>query len=209
MTWMNDSEKSPASNSQTDICSVPDLEHLRHHYDNADGFCREVQSFIQEAGVPAINELRYAGYHLLHALTNDSEPAEDQITKAVNHCKRASYEAAEAGIITCLIKISIFKDDYKRVVISDVVDDWHEILRDCEKCKSELATSREKGDDRSGDFDIHMDAFRLLRDHCAILDASRDDMNKKIRKEQSNQRRFVFNVSVAIIGIIVAIIALF
>jgi len=38
---------------------------LREEYDLADAFDKEVQSFVDEAGIPAINELRYAGYHLL------------------------------------------------------------------------------------------------------------------------------------------------
>lgn len=77
---------------------MPDLQELRRLYETADGFAREVGEFRSEVPIPAHNELRYAGHHLLQSLDNDGTVAdEDQLRKARNHCERAMYEAAEAG----------------------------------------------------------------------------------------------------------------
>ena len=161
---------------------------------------------MEEAGIPAMNELRYAGYHLLHALTDDSEPVSEQMTKAINHCKRAAYEAAEAGQLSCLKKVSIFKNDYKSVVVSEVVPDWSQILADCDKFKSGISGARSQGDEKINYFRIHMNAFGTLKEICVRLDHAREDLNKKMQNSISSQRRFVVTTSLTILAIAVAIL---
>lgn len=202
MDGSSESGKSGSPANQNPV-GAERLTELREHYDTADAFCKEVQTFLEEAGIPAINELRYAGYHLLYALSDDSEPPDDQMIKAINHCKRASYEAAEAGIVTCLDQINRFKGDFSAVSITDVVGSWIEILTECDQCKERLTLSREKGDDRAADYSEHMEAFRKLTKHCSLLEQSRSELNKKIETSREEQRRFVIIVGLTVLGILV------
>lgn len=48
--------------------ALEDYRRLRDEYDTADKVMKEVRAFVDEAGIPAINELRYAGYHLLNTI---------------------------------------------------------------------------------------------------------------------------------------------
>lgn len=182
-----------------------DLSDLRVEFDQADEFTRKVQAFKKKASVPAQNELRNAGYHILYAISDKESSTDDQLIKAINHCRRASYEAAEAGVIACLILINVFKDDYKDVVISEVVPNWSDILVSCKDCQDKLSASRQKGDDRSVDYKIHMEAFDQLSKYCILLDAARDDLNKKIKIQVSGSRRFIINCSLVICTIVVSI----
>ena len=82
---------------------MPDIRELRDLYETADVFAREVSELRSEVPIPAHNELRYAGHHLLQSINDEGEVAdEDLFRKAKNHCERAMYEAAEAGIMHIL-----------------------------------------------------------------------------------------------------------
>lgn len=183
------------------------VEHLQAEYDKADNLVRRVQDFRRRAGIPAINELRYAGYHLVSALSaNDEQGKESHLVSAINHCRRASYEAAEAGVMTALDRIMIFKEDYRLVTITDCIPGWIEILDQCDQCKHALARSRNKGDDRSEDHEIHMDAFDELVTICRRLDVAREELNKKIIVQTTEARRFFLMAALAVGAIVVSLI---
>ena len=130
--------------------ALEDYRRLRDEYDTADKVLSEVQAFVDEAGVPAINELRYAGYHLLNTIipANGEGPPHEELTRAVNHCKRATYEASEMGLLTAFDKVTAFKATYEQVVVSQVVNDWQEILTKCDIYRDEITAARRTEDDR-------------------------------------------------------------
>ncbi len=184
----------------------PNLANFREAHGRADAFCREVQGFVEELGIPAVNEMRYAGYHLLAALTDDGSLASpDELTKAINHANRACYEASEAGILYALDQISIFKDDYSTVVIGETVPAYHAILRDADTALAKVTQERSYGDDRLADHCDLMEKFKLLKAHCETSDLGRDEMNKRVRKDSQDGRRFVVGTIIAA-GILLAAI---
>ena len=77
----------------------PSISELTESYDTADRFTRDVAQFRSAVAVPANNELRYAGHHLLQALDGQEQVTKPEgLRKAKNHCERAMYDAAQAGI---------------------------------------------------------------------------------------------------------------
>lgn len=95
------------------------LTRLRAAFNEAEGFAREVGELRSNVPVPAYNQLRYAGYHLLKALDDDAQVVnEPEINKAVGHCERAMYDAAEAGIIQALRELAAFRYEYRFLNIS-------------------------------------------------------------------------------------------
>ena len=79
-----------------------------------------------EVAIPATNELRYAGHHLLQSINEDGMVHDEEyLRKAKSHCERAMYEAAEAGIMSALEQINDFRKDYKDIVVSEVVIQLH------------------------------------------------------------------------------------
>ena len=146
------------------------ISDLRTLYDTADGFSREVAEFRAEIVIPAYNELRYAGHHLLQAIDDSgSISSNEQLRRAVSHCERAMYEAAEAGIISMLDSIDQFRKDYENIVVKDVVDDYPSIVVPASSCRPErrqglLARGRSDQMSSSERASCYMQTSRQLRD---------------------------------------------
>lgn len=201
--------RSTTATKTSDLSMVrDDFSRLRSEYDIADKVMKDVQAFVEEAGIPAINELRYAGYHLLNAVSPlDAEASSsDELTRAVNHCKRATYEASEAGLLTAFGKISEFKADYQQVVVSSVVQDWTEILTKCDSYRDRITEARQTGVDRTIDHTKFRDAFLDLVAVCRRLDHARDELNKQIQQKQVDARRFIVTTVLAVLGVLITLV---
>lgn len=181
----------------------PDLSEIRAAYEAADLLCREVQAFVDEAGIPAINEMRYAGHHLMSALGNDgSLENPDNLTKAHNHVQRACYEACEAGILFALDRIRIFKDQYQTIVVTDVLSGYPEILKTSQDALKRVSVARAAGRNRNSDHSELIDLFRKLAGHCRDLDLARPELNKVVAKERRDTRRFIIATTLSILAIV-------
>lgn len=196
------------SNSKIELTPLQrtKIKALHELFDQADVLVKEVEDFIGEAGIPALNEMRYAGYHLAHSiLLQECKFCDDQITSAINHCKRACYEASEAGIVVALLQFDEFRTEYKNVVVSDIVTDWVQIQKDFQQSQSDVNSGRARGqNDRSVDYEARMDAFRKLKAHCDTANFARDDLNAKMQERITSSRKFIITSFLAAIGIIVA-----
>ena len=197
--------KESKSNIKLSPSQKQKLLDLSSSYEMAEELMKEVEAFVDEAGIPAMNEMRYAGYHLLHSIkVEECEFCDEQLTSAINHCKRACYEAAEAGVNIALAKFGEFDNSYKDVVVKDVIENWVDIQKDFHKAQDDVNVARKKGDNRSDDYEIQMESFRKLKNHCNTMDCSRSDLNAKINSEIKASRRFVITSIIAILGIVAA-----
>ena len=66
---------------------------------------------------PAVNELRYAGFHASKALTLDGDDQKEAYESAERHCRRACYDAIDVQIQYCLCECRRFQNDYRLVLI--------------------------------------------------------------------------------------------
>lgn len=197
------SASSPSTSTEND--DPYRISDLRALYDTADKFAREVAEFRSEIPIPAYNQLRYAGYHLLQALDDSgSISSNEQLRRAVSHCERAMYEAAEAGIISVLYSIDQFRKDYKDIVVKDVVDDYASIVVQARKAQDLLARGRSDQMSSSERASCYMETFRQLRDASEMLEASRDDLNAKLSEQVRDRRRFIVHCLLILLGAIVA-----
>ncbi|MCJ2029115.1 hypothetical protein MKK50_06815 [Methylobacterium sp. J-043] len=204
---MSDSS-APASAPLTSSDPIELVIHLKAEYIRADEFCKEVQNFRDEAGIPAINEMRYVGYHLLHSIGSSNSACDvEELRKAIRHAQRATYEAAEAGIQIALREIDLFKSNYQLVTIGDVVKDWQDILVKRKEAERSLNQPREVGDNRDLDHERHKSFFRDLSSTANRLDLAREELNKKMAAERRLKIRFVVPICIAITAVCVTIMA--
>ena len=200
---MNAMSESRPSTSMTND-SPHRIGELRTLYDKADQFVREVAEFEDEVAIPAINELRYAGYHLLQSIGDDGTIFKDeQFRRAISHCERAMYEAAEAGINSVLVWIDQFREDYKNIVVKDVVDDYARILAHTRKAQDLIARGRSDQMSSSERVSRYMETFRQLREYSELLEASRDDLNAKLSEQVRDKRRFIIRCLLILLGVVV------
>ena len=197
-----------SSLSETTDQSLHTIASVRFEYGRADCFCIEVQSFCGKAGIPAINELRNSGKHLLDSI-DDSGGVVDQenLNNAVGHARRAAYEAYEMGILIALAMINKFKTDYGSVVVSKVLPDFSEILHKAETANRTVEEGRSKDFKRDGDHTDRMNAFRELREICNKIDACRDEVNKLVEEKLVEKRRDAKSVLLTYILIAIGILA--
>ena len=169
-------------------------------YDHADELCKKVQLFRQEAGIPAINEIRYAGYHLRKSLDPKGQVSDtDQIRTARGHAQRASYEAAEAGIVLALKVINLFKEDYKKVIVTGDVKDYIAILSKCDEAQKRLGVKRESGDGQQLDHVKHRELFEFLSQAADTLHAARPEINKRMRETRNTNLKWIISTLVAVV----------
>lgn len=184
-----------------------DVAELRRLYEKADCFAREIAEFRAEISIPAHNQLRYAGHHFLQAINDDIELVdEEQLRRAKNHCERAMYEAAEAGIISALDSIRAFRQDYKDIVVSDVLGSYTDKLVLARKAQDLLARGRADQASAVTRVSEYMNTFRELRAAAETLEAARDDLNAKVMAQVRETRRFALRLLVTVLGIVGAIV---
>ena len=178
------------------------IKQYREEYREADEFARKVANYSHEVSIPANNELRYAGHHLLLAISDNGKVENmDELQRAIAHCQRAKYEAGEAGIISALERIKLFQDDYRRTVIMDVVHDYARIKRKAKSAQNLLERSRRSSDGVSS-YEQFVKMFKCISEMAGNLDDMRDEMNKKVRKERSEYTRWLAQwITATVLGI--------
>ena len=180
------------------------IAYYRQLYEDADEFTREVAEFRESIPIPAHNELRYAGHHLLQALDDDGTIADqEQLRRACTHCERAMYEAAEAGIISLLVSIRQFQKDYKDIVIGEVVPTYSDCKASARRAQELLTSGRSKEITATSTASEYMRAFRELRKASDSLEDARDDLNAKLAYQKRGARRFLTTTIIALLGVCV------
>lgn len=183
------------------------IAELRAEYDKADTLAQEVNNFLNEAGIPAINELRYAGHHLLKALDDQGGVADQQhIEQAMGHARRASYEATEAGIVLAVEAVKTFRDDFRTITIADLVPDYAPRIQNCNQGLRLVEQGRQPGFNRDADHSDRIEVFRKLRSLAEDLTAVRDEANKRLDDKRATARQWIIGTLLAILAILVTIV---
>ncbi|MDA3898214.1 MAG: hypothetical protein PF482_18925 [Desulfobacteraceae bacterium] len=94
---------------------------IRELFAEAEKAIKYIEDFGGELVVPAVNQLRYTGNHLVRYLSSLDG---DELRDAGKHAKRATYDAYEAAIVYHLLEYKKFCDDYRRIQISEVIPDY-------------------------------------------------------------------------------------
>ena len=123
-----------------DICDLVKIREIKELFDRAEKLAKEVELFQSGVSTPAINQLRYAGQHLLKALVAGSKDDFDkEALKAKGHCQRSMYEASESGIAYAQEAIQEFQRDYSDLVIPEVLPEYTDMMFRADKASEVLA----------------------------------------------------------------------
>lgn len=185
-------------------------------FSRAEQTIKLVENLGEGLTFPAVNQLRYAGQHLLKSDCADNENSkEEHLKKAKYHCQRAIYDASEIGVIHYLEEIRIFQDDYKQVVVTDIVLNYSDTLKKAKKAREFILKNHNKKANNESNEDINkMDSeyeecAKLLKELEEFVDSltiMRPELNKKIELNRRIAFIAVVGLILAILGLIVAII---
>jgi len=190
------------------------VAHLFECFRNAEDEIKKFEKEYGEVPIPSINELRYAGYHIAEAAQNNSSEVsiKENIAKAVNHCKRAKYDAHEASSMLVLEKIKDFNERYRKVTETQkIISDYSSILGEVNEVSDNLQeTIPNNFDSRDEYYTAVENGNKRLKNILKKLEESEPAIealiaeNNNLKKRDS--RRFVIQITLAIIGVIFSFI---
>lgn len=177
-------------------------------YAKAEKFAKRVAVLSTDATIPAHNELRYAGHHFAQAIASDTRGGDYNklIEKARNHCDRAMYDATEPGLMAVVERVDLFREQYKNIIIGDVVKDIESIYLLMDEIMEALAQRRNQTVTVEEALEPHMELFDRGVVAWKRLRANRDDLNKKQEQKLSGFKRFVVTTIIAG-GVLIVLIA--
>lgn len=174
----------------------------------AEAQIKAVEAETDSAPIPPINELRYAGRHLLDALTSsDSVQRNSDIAKAERHALRAKYDAAEVRVLGHLRSIGSFREDYSKVELAQAFPGWQVINLRARNVQKRIAHNRVDSSRENARHEDHQEFVRLaeqLADDVEQCDLHREELNKKLKNEQFTARATVLAIVVGIVGAMIA-----
>lgn len=186
-----------------------DAKEFLELYAKAEEFAKTVAGLSKDAAIPAHNQLRYAGHHFAQAIASDAQEGyEKQLEKARNHCERAMYDATEPGLIAVIDRVELFREQYKNIIIGDVVKDIESIYVLMDDIMEALSQRRNKSVTVEQALEPHMELFTKGAAAWKRLKANRDDLNRKQEQKLSNFRRFVVGTIISGCVLLVLIIGL-
>ncbi|MYE23853.1 MAG: hypothetical protein F4Y01_07915 [Gammaproteobacteria bacterium] len=181
-----------------------DFAKYLHLYETADTFSKEVGEYRETVVIPAHNQLRYAGHHLALSLGPGGIANRDQFQKALAHCERAMYEAGEAGIAAAVSRVDQFRQEYKDIVIGDLVPEYRSVVLLCRQGQALLA-KRRSDDSPEANAVRYMEKFRELHQGLQVLESARDDLNARVAHQGTESRRFIIRTLLLIFGIVASV----
>ena len=185
---------------------IPDYEEIKQCFDRAESYAKEIEVLQEDIAFPAINQLRYAGHHLLKALVAES-PArrDDNLLDARKHCQRSMYDASEAGITYVLNWLTGFRERHTGLIISGTIPDYPKLLAAAQKAGRKLVEGRSNRKSPEDQTDEYMAVYRELRDYKDLLEAYEGDLILRRTRELRENRRYVIRVALILLGILISI----
>ncbi len=175
---------------------------------DAEKIIKEIEQSHLYLVIPAVNELRYAGRHILSTYSclyenKNWEVFTEELRKAKSHSKRARYDAYQAGIYFYIDLVKKFRKTYQYIVFSDIIPDY---VDDCKKFNDAMSFIGINHHNSDLDFDGMKLHYENLKSYYEKLYASTDDVNRAMQKRRTESMRFTIGTIIGILAIIVAII---
>lgn len=183
------------------------VREIKALYRKAEEKIKALERESETLASPSVNELRYAGYHLLAALTEtDSEKKIVEFDKARGHCKRAIYDAQEVRVMAKLVIINQFKEDYAKISISDVVSDYIVFLQRVRRIQKAIENiNSDSREDYYNEIESH---FSELDEIGNALETSREELNKKLEARRIAFLQWFAVIVISAVGAVAAVLTL-
>lgn len=197
-----------------------DMQDLAEAYWEAESAIRAAEVCMNKMPVPALNEMRYAGAHAVSAhVQSDERIRERELQAAVNHCKRAYFDAQGFLLLYLYGRVKNIRDvlgchlhffpemvgpDYQKLK-KDVVEArrfieelrvvkqdsgrWEQRMQFCRMCEPHIKACK-----------AYIAAFELIREElCSKVDAARE-------KDRRSRLALWMTVGATIIGVVASVL---
>jgi len=169
-------------------------------FEDAEDQIKRVERRIRNLVMPGVNELRYAGNHLLRAVAAPPGSERDlEFERARGHCERAIYDATEGGLLYCLDEVRIFQRDYRLFVIPSVVPNYLDLIGRVRAARQLVEETDDEG--KAAASRKCADLFVEVADIVQVFDDARPELNKK-------RRNAAMTAAGVVLGLILSAMAL-
>jgi hypothetical protein len=134
--------------------------------------------------IPSVNQLRYAGYHLLAYVVDGSTP---DLEKAKGHCQRAIYDAYELELGFYIDTFGTFCEEFLELPISETIPEFLNWVEAYQSAQTVVA-SRRQADGREkyyAQLEPHIETLGAIEKR---LPAARDQLARKRRMLHREER---------------------
>jgi len=187
------------------------LEMYGREFKNAEQVIKDGTSVDSGLFIPAINELCYAGRYLGDFNLSDNI---DDLYKAISHCICAQDSVYDCLIQYRLGEIRIFLEDYKAIVVSGIIDNYGDYLKQINDVKNRSVQTSDRDDKglvqsrikNESYVDVKTKDYETLTKICEFFNLCRNDLNAKLK--QVNREKSISRWGSIIIPTISVIIAI-
>jgi len=169
------------------------LEEVKELYALAKNQIKQLEAMGEGISIPAINELRYVGEHILHASTADNENEKSlQLDKAEARCWRAISDGAELGSIFALEKLKGYQEEYKGLSVTEYIPEYTEILDLAVRLQSLLVKSDAIDPQK---YYIEVNKYLpLLMEKLSIVEKTREILHKELKSKQQTTKGWLLGI---------------
>lgn len=184
-------------------------------YDIAESLMKKLEYEEETLWAPAINQLRYAGRHIITLHTLEScEDRMHELKEVHTHVRRAINDIADAFILFQIDRFESFDTDYKEFPITEELTKYPEIKAEIKALRDELTEQ-----DNFEKYYVGTDGLKALATEkkekalkikklINVLDESRPGINKRIKIERKRDQRIILGTTISFLLLIVSIITL-
>ena len=178
------------------------VQEIRNLYDEAESALKTVGRVRNELCVAAVNQLRYAGQHLVRALAETDEAIiKDELGAAKRHALRAIYDVYDASIQFHLDEINQIRKTYP-VNFKDVVPDYTSIIKAVQRASKHI---EQKGYENRRDRkmlyrELREDVEALTVAYSELLTSLPDIVSAASRHNREISRAWI-SIAVTVLGV--------
>lgn len=174
---------------------------------------KQIEHVSGRLKIPSVNQLRYAGKHVLDAMQEDVETElyQRSIAGSKDHCQRAIYDAMEIGILHYRAAIELFNKDYRTVKITEILPDYVDRIAEIHAIINEIGTTADRNStkERADKHEQIQQQFERVQDIARHFEAAREELNKSKKKMKKEGKYRALKILYLILAIIAFVFALF
>lgn len=146
----------------------------------------------QETLVPCINELRYAAYHVAHAIQEGGNNAESVLAhwqKAVRHTRRARYDVLEFSVALNMERVAKISESYKgyEILASSIIPNYFKHQKSIRAISEELETVHELDKESPEYVKLCEKHIRVAKDFIRDFDAAQEVLFSSIAHKEAER----------------------
>ncbi|PIE36725.1 MAG: hypothetical protein CSA54_03585 [Gammaproteobacteria bacterium] len=157
------------------------FKEIQELYNAAEAELSRAASVVGDLEFIPVNQLRYAGRHLIDALNlTDATQIELELMQSKGHCKRALFDTYDVLLDFYIQSINLILQDYSLIALDNIIDNEKEIRTFAASAPVAVTRKKASGKKRSEFYKEIKATLDTAEAYYVQLKASIPEMNKAV-----------------------------